>query len=260
MVRIMNKISIVNDSIIPSDNSSLFIDNKCIEFTENGNYIIEYINCNTIDLCINIKEDLCIQLFEYSDNSLFNTNITFNIEKNSSLILNKFYNNDATHEEINVYLRGEKSSINYNFSSISKGCDYYTINLYHLGKLSSSNVFNRTIARGGSSNIFDINSFVENGIKDCYLNQQTKIATLGEANNRINPNMFTHDNSVTAIHSSVIGSISDEDLFYLMSRGINYIDSIKLIIKGMILSNINPNMEYKEKILNILDKLEVNNE
>ena len=53
----------------------------------------------------------------------------------------------------------------------------------------------------------------------------------------------------------LIGSINEEDLFYLMSRGISYNDSVKLIIKGMILSNINPDMENMERILNILDSI-----
>ena len=49
--------------------------------------------------------------------------------------------------------------------------------------------------------------------------------------------------------------INEEDLFYLMSRGISYNDSVKLIIKGMILSNINPDMENMERILSILDSI-----
>ena len=44
--------------------------------------------------------------------------------------------------------------------------------------------------------------------------------------------MFISEEDVTAIHSSTIGSINEEDLFYLMSRGISYNDSVKLIIKG----------------------------
>ena len=96
---------------------------------------------------------------------------------------------------------------------------------------------------------------MDNGVKNCYLNQQTKIVTLGDSNNKINPNMFIGEESTTAVHSSVIGSISEDDLFYLMSRGISYNDSINLIVKGMILSNINVNMEYREKILKILETI-----
>ena len=64
--------------------------------------------------------------------------------------------------------------------------------------------------------------------------------------------MFIGEETTTAVHSSVIGSISEDDLFYMMSRGIDYNTSVNLIVKGMILSNINVNMEYKEKILKIL--------
>ena len=66
------------------------------------------------------------------------------------------------------------------------------------------------------------------GIKDTYLNQQTKIVNLGDSDNKINPNMFIGDYSSTAIHSSVIGNINEEDLFYLMSRGVSYDEAVKL--------------------------------
>ena len=56
-------------------------------------------------------------------------------------------------------------------------------------------------------------------------------------------------------HEAKIGKISDKTIFYLMSRGISYNEAIKIIIKGIILSNINPNMEYREKILNILEEV-----
>ena len=133
--------------------------------------------------------------------------------------------------------------------------NFYKINVYHLDNNTSSDVFNRIVAKENSSNYFDINSYVDNGIKDCYLNQSTKIVTLGDSDNRVNPNMFISEEDVTAIHSSTIGSINEEDLFYLMSRGISYNDSVKLIIKGMILSNINPDMENMERILSILDSI-----
>ena len=67
--------------------------------------------------------------------------------------------------------------------------------------------------------------------------------------------MFIGEASTTGIHSSVIGTISEEDIFYLMSRGINYETAINLIIKGMIISNINPDIEYRERILDILSDL-----
>lgn len=251
----MNKINVVDNKIIPFDNTDVILNNNIITFTNNGDYYLEYITSDNVNITINVEDNVCVQLFEYSNNKDINTNIIYNLGRNSSLIISKFYYNDNTNEEINIYLNKKKANIKYNFSSISKNHDNYLINIYHNDSTTSSDIFNRTIAKENSSNNFDINSYVENKILDCYLNQSTKIITLGDSNNKINPNMFTHDNSVTAIHASVIGNVNEEELFYLMSRGISYNEAIKIIIKGIILSNINPNMEYREKILNILEEV-----
>lgn len=256
MGQVMNKILVVENNIIPFDNSDdIIIDNNTIRFIKNGDYCIEYIDSNDVSYNIELEENICINLFEYSNNKEFNVNNRYSLNNNSSLIVSKFYANDNTNEKINIYLKEDKANIKYNFSSISSDDDKYIINIYHEGKKTSSDIFNRTVAKKDSSNIFDINSYVDNGIKDCYLKQETKIITLGDSNNKINPNMFIGEDTTTAVHSSVIGSINEDDLFYMMSRGINYKDSINLITKGMILSNINANIEYREKILKILDNI-----
>ncbi len=250
---IMNKIKVVNNRIIPFDCDDVLINESSIRFMKNGDCYIEYIDSDNVSININIDSNVCINLFEYSENEKLDININYNLDKKASLILSKFYCNGNTKAKITINLREEKANIKYNFSSISNGIEDYNVNIYHLAKQTTSDVFNKVIARENSSNFFDINSFVENGIKDCTLNQQTRIITLGDSDNRINPNMFIGENSTVATHSSTIGSISDDDLFYLMSRGIAYKDSVNLIIKGMILSNINTNMETREKILKILD-------
>lgn len=251
----MNKILVVENKIIPFDNSDVIIDNNTIKFMNNGNYYIQYIDSDDISFNIELEDNICINLFEYSNNEDIKIDNKYTLNKNSSLIVSKFYANGTTNEKIDVYLNQNKANMKYNFSSIGSNNDKYVINIYHECEKTSSDIFNRTVAKEGSTNIFDINSFVDNGVKDCYLNQQTKIITLGDSNNKINPNMFIGEETTTAVHSSVIGSISADDLFYMMSRGINYKDSVNLIVKGMILSNINVNMEYKEKILKILDML-----
>lgn len=251
----MNKILVVENKIIPFDNSDVLIEGTTIKFINNGDYYIEYIDSNNVNFNIELEDNVCINLFEYSNNKDINVDNKYILNRNSSLIVSKFSANENTSESINIYLKEDKANIKYNFSSISNNDDKYVINIYHEGERTSSDIFNRTVAKEGSSNIFDINSYVDNGIKNCYLNQQTKIVTLGDSNNKINPNMFIGENSTTAVHSSVIGSINEDDLFYMMSRGISYSDSVNLIVRGMILSNINVNMEYKEKILKILDML-----
>ena len=251
----MNKIRVVENKIIPFDNDGVIIDNNLINFVKNGDYSIDYIDSNDINFTIQLNKDVCINLFEYSNNDNIIFNNKYILNKNSSLILSKFYCNRNTNEKVDIYLKHEKSNIKYNFSSISNGTDKYIFNIYHEDKNTSSDIFNRTIATYNSSNIFDINSYVDNNVRNCYLNQHTKIITLGNSNNKINPNMFIGEESTTAVHSSVIGSINKDDLFYMMSRGIDYNTCVNLIVKGTLLSNINANMEYKEKILKIIDNI-----
>ena len=230
----MNKINVVDNKIIPFDNTDVILNNNIITFTNNGDYYLEYITSNNVNITINVEDNVCVQLFEYSNNKDINTNITYNLCKNSSLIISKFYYNDMCNENININLNKKGANIKYNFSSINNNDNFYKINIYHLDKSTSSDICNRIISRSNSTNYFDINSYVNNGIKDCYLNQSTKIVTLGNSDNRINPNMFIGEEDTTAIHASTIGNISEEDLFYLMSRGIREEKAKELIILGFI--------------------------
>ncbi len=251
----MNKISIVKNNVIPFDSSNIIICNNNISILDSGNYVLEYIDCDDVKLNIHVDKNKCINLFEYSYDNDISVNNKYNIDKKASLIINKFYCNKNSNENIDINLNGENVFVKYNFSSISNGIDKYKINIYHNAKKTNSDIFNKTIAKESSSNYFDINSYVENGIIDTYLNQSTKIITLGDSDNRINPNMYTYDNSTTAVHSSVIGSVSEDELFYLMSRGISYDESIRLIVKGTLLSNINIPCEYWQEINDIIDTL-----
>lgn len=250
----MNKIRVVNNEIIPFNNSDVIIDNNTITFLKNGDYTIDYIDSDNIKLTININDNVLIKLLEYSENKSLNINVTYNIEEKANLLLSKFYYNNFTNEVININLNKYKADIKYNFASISLDSNRHEINIRHLANNTTSYISNRTIALKDSSNVFDINSYVENGIKDCYINQQTKIITLDNSNNRINPNMFIGENSTTALHSSVVGTINNDDLFYLMTRGIEYKTAVKLIVKGIIFSNIITDMEKRERILYILEK------
>ena len=52
---------------------------------------------------------------------------------------------------------------------------------------------------------------------------------------------------------SVIGSFKEDDIFYLMSKGINYSDTLKLLIKGYIMSNMEVDADTRMRIMEIID-------
>ena len=48
------------------------------------------------------------------------------------------------------------------------------------------------------------------------------------------PNLFIDEYDVIAAHAASIGSISKDDLFYLMSRGLTLEEASKLIVLGFV--------------------------
>ena len=73
----MNKIKIVNNDIIPFINDDVIICDNNITFSNSGNYYIDYVNSNNIKLVINICDNKCIHLFEYSNNKDISFNKTY---------------------------------------------------------------------------------------------------------------------------------------------------------------------------------------
>ena len=60
----MNKIKVVENRIIPFDNSDVMINNDSVRFINNGDYYIEYIDSNNVNIAIELDDDVCVNSFE----------------------------------------------------------------------------------------------------------------------------------------------------------------------------------------------------
>ena len=81
----MNKIKVVNNRIIPFISDDVTTYDNSIIFKENGNYFIEYITSDDIDISINICDNKCIHLFEYSSNENVSFNINYELGNKSNI-------------------------------------------------------------------------------------------------------------------------------------------------------------------------------
>ena len=238
--------------IVVSNNKVDGIYNNIVNLNESGIYEIVYRDSNDIKIEFNIS-DSDIIIYESMFDEKINVNNTYNIN-NGSLKINKFYANKEVNEIINVNLLSEGDKFNYNFSNICNGIEKYIININHNNKKTISNVKNKSIAIKNGDIDFIINSSVK---KDCIksmLDQNTRIVTLDNSKAKVSPNMFIDLDDVVAKHGSVIGVFNEEQIFYLMSKGISYYDSVKLLVKGYLLSNVDVTMETRIKIMEIIDK------
>ena len=213
------------------------IQNNNITFLKSNEYTIT-VNTNNKNLHLELIDNVNVKLFIISKNNSINIKYTYTLNKNSKLKLFKFYFNDTIKEEEIVNLNGELSNFSSNFSSIAKNNEDYHIVVNHNNKNTNSYISNKCICCNNSNMNITIDSVLSKGNTNCIIDQTTKVLTLGDANTKIEPNMFIDEDTVIAKHGSSIGTFSYDDIFYLMSRGIDNEVAIDLLLKGFIFSNL----------------------
>lgn len=210
---------------------------------------IEYNNNeeSKIDIEYNISSNVKFEVIEIRKEKKTKVQYKYNILENSTVDVVKFYDCFCVKELDVVNLNGINSKINYQFKTISKDIQKYDLFIYHNNHNTESNIVNNGVNIDEGSTIFNVTSVVYNGIKECVLNQSNKIINFNEKECIINPNLLIEENDTTANHSAFIGKFSDNELFYLMSRGISLEESIKLLIKGFLSDKIT-----HQKIIDII--------
>ena len=76
---------------------------------------------------------------------------------------------------------------------------------------------------------------------------------MDECDAKIAPNMFIDIDDVEARHGSIIGSFKEDDVFYLMSKGISYNDTLKLLVKGYLLHDIGGYFDLRQRIMDVIN-------
>lgn len=209
--------------------NNILVDRIILE--SNEELVINELKHNVYDIKENTKVIVNINdmVYDYYE---------FNLEENSHLVINKLYKGKDGFEEINVNLNGVNSKIDYNFGTLVYDDQKYVININHNNKNTISNVINHGVVMNDSKLEFIVNAIVKKGNKKSVLNQESKIIVMGENNSIIRPNLFVDEYDVEAIHAATIGRFNKEEIFYLMTKGINKDDAIKLLINGFLEGHI----------------------
>lgn len=183
---------------------------------------------------IKSNEKLILNINEYTL-----SNYEFNLEENSYLEINKFYKNNGNNEEVTINLNGINSKIVYNFSVLSNKSEKYKINVNHNNKNTISIINNHGVVLNDSKLSFIVNSNVYKGNTKSVLEQSSKIIIMGENNSEIYPNLYIDEFDASAHHAASIGKFNKDEIFYLLTKGIDYESAVNLLIKGFLENNLN---------------------
>lgn len=137
----------------------------------------------------------------------------------------------------NFYLQEEntEAKIKNVLINISGSSQDFNINIHHNAKHSISNLLNFGICKNESFLKINSKGIIKQGSHKAEIRQRAKGLLLDEVSNlSANPLLEIDDFDVIANHGASIGAIDEDELYYLMSRGLSREDSEKLIVAGFI--------------------------
>lgn len=185
-----------------------------------------------------------------------NTNRNFNVYGKLELIEISL---DETLENLNVNLMVEDAYFESKCLSFAgnQKSDFH-VYVKHNAKQTFSNVSNIGVALKGGKLLFDVIGKIEKGMSKSKCSQLSRgIVMDDESKVDAKPVLLIDEYDCFANHGASIGKVSDEDLFYLMSRGLTKNEAFILILDGI----INPFIEsisiekYRNEISDRVAKL-----
>lgn len=239
----------------------------------------------TEDVMYEINDDATITIAEgvnaYILDKTINKNIKLNIEKNASVNYFVLKSNNSnreftvsgeiniteinmtqTEEKMNVKLVDENASFNGRVLSFSNNVkSNFTFYADHLSKKTFSNIENVGVALNGGDLLFDVTGKIEKGMNASKASQLSRGVIMdNDSNITANPILLIDEYDCFANHGAAIGKINDEDLFYLMSRGLSKNEAFILMLQGIIRPYIDSipldslKKEIEEEVLNLIER------
>jgi len=202
----------------------------------------------------------------YNQIDIFNED-TITLQRTKSYIKN---NNDI---KISSFLFGGKYTKSDFISNLNGNESNSEISYFYIGKNNEEqnlHVESRHNNKNNISNIFTIGAIANNSRslctgnifigKEAFLSKgyETQKALLLSENAQANaiPNLEIHNHDVTCSHGSTIGQIDEEQIFYLMSRGLTKDKAKKEIVKGFFKKALEQiqNENLENEVTQIIDK------
>jgi Fe-S cluster assembly protein SufD len=208
-----------------------------------------------------LKENAVLK--NYKVDKLKNKNIKYsfnNIEQDKNSISETFILSSGSNfvkNEINCNLKGEHSSafVNGIFSLDDNQHHEIRTIINHLTENTKSYQLIKSVLDQSSKAVYQGKIFVNSEAQKTDGYQLSKAILLKkESEFNAKPELEIYADDVKCSHGSASGSLNDDSIFYLMSRGLNYQQSRELLINGFLLDVVEKitDSEIKNLIKNMI--------
>ena len=229
--------------------------------------LIDFFNDNKEKNFINIFYNFDLKknsvLKNYKIDKTINKNIKYsfnNIDQDRNSVSETFILSSGSNflkNEINCNLKGEYSSafVNGIFSLADNKQHEIRTTINHLTESTKSYQLIKSVLGKNSKSIYQGKIFVNSKAQKTDGYQLSKAILLDETSEfNAKPELEIYADDVKCSHGSASGSLDENSIFYLMSRGLNYQQSKELLINGFMLDVIEKitDPEIKNLIKNII--------
>ena len=229
--------------------------------------LIDFFNDNKEKNFINIFYNFDLKknsvLKNYKIDKTINKNIKYsfnNIDQDRNSVSETFILSSGSNflkNEINCNLKGEYSSafVNGIFSLADNKQHEIRTTINHLTESTKSYQLIKSVLGKNSKSIYQGKIFVNSKAQKTDGYQLSKAILLDETSeSNAKPELEIYADDVKCSHGSASGSLDENSIFYLMSRGLNYQQSRELLINGFMLDVIEKitDPEIKNLIKNII--------
>ena len=255
---------VTNDKI-KSKNINLSLD---FQLEENSSLrLIDLFNDNSEKNFLNIFYNFDLKqnaiLKNYKIDKIENTNVKYsfnNIEQAANSLSETFILSSGSHffkNEINCNLNGKYSSafINGIFSLSNDRHHEVRTTINHLTENTKSYQLIKSVLNDSSKAVYQGKIFVNSEAQKTDGYQLSKAILLNEASEfNAKPELEIYADDVKCSHGSASGSLDEDSIFYIMSRGLDYQQSRELLINGFLLDVIEKitDSEIKNLIKNMI--------
>ena len=254
----------INDEI-KSTNINLRLDfelgeNSCLKLID---YFVNNTAKNFINIFYNFNLEKDSILKNYKIDKFINNNLKYsfnNIEQDNNSVSETFIlsaGSDYFKNEINCNLNGEYSSafINGIFSLKENQQHEIRTTINHLVENTKSYQLIKSVLGKNSKSAYQGRIFVNSKAQKTDGYQLSKAILLDETSEfNAKPELEIYADDVKCSHGSASGSLDENSIFYLMSRGLNYQQSKELLINGFLMDVVEKitDVEIKNLITNII--------
>ncbi len=225
---------VLNNQTITLDNSTYYLDSV----SKSSLTVLEATNSNLF--VKDLKDTLNIKVSRYATLNInvicANTHdINIELDENAKVTFLGITLGECV-ENLNVNLNGFKAHVDVKYLALLKSTKA-TLNttINHNFKETYSNVYNVGVSLIDAHITFNTLSKIFKGMAKSEASQLTR-GIMMEKNSIITsePILKIDEFDIKANHGTALGRMSDDELFYLMSRGLSKEDSYKLILNGLI--------------------------